>query len=320
MNILITGAGYLASHICAIANQNDHIYLVSKPSHLFRMQCKNISEISKSAIKFTALDLNETDEVEAILRESDIQVVLHFAWDLNSNVLSINQDDFQNLKMTKSLIDAMRHAGVRKLIFGSSAAVYGNKNESNIDEDVIPHPENRYGFEKLQTETFLKALVQSEGNWSVLCLRFFNITGCHQQLAVDLADKPKHGLIDELALDAVLGNKTTLSGNFIRDYMHVVDAAKITLASIPHLQPHRKFEMINIGSGTATRPSELITIFEQACDVSLNIEFKSTSDILNRCVADIKKSQQLLGVVPEITVAQICYDAWRRMKLKISND
>ncbi len=320
MNILITGMGYLASHICAIANQNDHIYLISRPSPLFRSQSKLISEVSKSAVTLTALDLNDTDAIEAILRECDIQVVLHFAWDLNPSTLSINQGDFPNLKMTKSLIDAMRHAGVRKLIFASSAAVYGNQNEENVDEDIIPHPDNFYGLEKLQTETYLTELFQSEQGWSIVCLRFFNITGYHQQLAIDLADKAKHGLIDELALDAVLGNKTTLSGNFIRDYIHVVDAAKATFASIPHLQSHQKFEVINIGSGTANRPSELITIFEQACDISLNIEFKSTSELLNRCVADIKKSQQLLGVAPEITVAQICYDAWRRMKLKKSND
>ncbi len=314
MNILITGVGYLSSHFCTVLNQDDCYFILSRSSTLDLSKYKAISEASKVKITLIDCDLSDIQALETALKDHKIEIVIHLAWAHHPNNLLTTEYDFPNLRMTRSLIESMKKTQVRRLIFASSAAVYGLKNEINIEDQTIPNPHNLYGLEKLRTELLLEEFSHSETDWSILCLRFFNITGYGHSLDYNWRNHPKISLIDRLALDAALEKATAVEGDFIRDYIHVIDAANSILSGLKWLKKNQKFDVINIGSGTGSSLSQLINVFEKNCGVTPKIKWQSEADHNNRCIADLRKAHDFLGVKIIFNINLICHEAWQRAR------
>lgn len=321
--ILVTGgAGYIGSHTCVELLESGQEIVVldnfcnSKPEALRR-----IREITGRDFPFYEADLLDKEAVRKVFSEQPIDAVIHFAG-LKAVGESCEQPlryYHNNIAGTLNLCEAMEEKGVKRLVFSSSATVYGDPASVPIREDFPLSATNPYGATKLMLERILTDLQKADPDWNVVLLRYFNPVGAHKS---GLLGEDPNGIPNnltpyiakvaagELPYVRVYGiDYPTVDGTGVRDYIHVVDLAKGHLKALK--QKKAGVHIYNLGTGIGYSVLDVIHSYEKACGRTLpyQIEERRSGDIAE-CYADSTKAERELGWKAEKDLDEMCADSW----------
>ncbi len=327
MAILVTGgAGYIGSHTCVeLLNANEEIVIIdnyynSKPESLRR-----ISKITGKDFKFYECDIRDREGLRRVFGENSIEAVIHFAGlkavGESCRIPLLYYEN--NIAGTVTLCQVMAEFGCKKMIFSSSATVYGEKNVAPYDEEMPTGGcTNPYGSTKYMIEEILKDLYKSDNEWSIALLRYFNPIGAHESglIGEDPNGIPNNlvpyiaqvavGKLDHLS---VYGNDyDTHDGTGVRDYIHVVDLAIGHLKAVNFVREGSGIEAINLGTGVGYSVLDVVKAYEKASgrEVKYEIVARRPGDIAT-CFANPQKALDLLGFKTERGIEQMCEDSWR---------
>jgi len=325
MAILVTGgAGYIGSHTCInLLNAGYEIVIVDNFSNSKPEVIERIKQISKKDFSFYQVDLLDAVTVENIFKENDISAVIHFAgFKAVGESVNIPLSYYHNnITSTLILCEIMKKYEVKKMVFSSSATVYGNPEKCPIPESSTLFTTNPYGSTKLMIEQILRDLGKSDHDWSIALLRYFNPIGAHES---GLIGEDPHGIPNnllpyiskvaagELPFLNIFGNDyDTKDGTGVRDYIHVVDLSMGHIRALEKVLTTKGVEAYNLGTGKGYSVLEVIKAFEKVS--GQRIQFKVSSrrpgDIAT-CYADIRKAKNELNWQASKTIEEMCQDTW----------
>lgn len=326
MKILVSGGcGYIGSHTCVELIQAGHEVVVfdnlynSKETALDK-----VKEITGVRPVFYKADMTVKDELRPIFEENTFDAVIHFAGlkAVGESVAKPLEYYENNLGGTFNLLDLMREYGCKKIIFSSSATVYGVPKSVPITEDFPLSATNPYGRTKLMLEKILTDLTVSDPEWSVVLLRYFNPIGAHES---GLIGESPNGIpnnlmpyimqvaVGKLPELGVFGNDyDTPDGTGVRDYIHVTDLAKGHVAALPKAATERGVHIYNLGTGNGYSVLDIVKAFEAANGVKVpySIKPRRPGDVA-QCYADPKKAKEELGWTAMYDLERMCKDSWR---------
>ena len=329
MSILVTGgAGFIGSHtVVELLEKNEDIIIVdnfinSKPEVLDK-----IKEITKKDFKFYEVDLLDGEKLENVFKENKIEAVIHFAGlkAVGESVEKPIEYYHNNITGTLILLKLMKKYNCKKIIFSSSATVYGIPKEVPIKEDFPLATTNPYGSTKLMIEQILNDVCVSDKDFCAILLRYFNPIGAHKSGLIGeepngipnnlmpYINKVAKGELDHLN---VFGNDyNTVDGTGVRDYIHVVDLAKGHVKALEKARKMVGAEAYNLGTGNGYSVLQIVKAFENATGVTIKFEMTSRrpGDIAE-CYADTSKALKELGWKAEKTLDDMCRDAWKYAK------
>jgi UDP-glucose 4-epimerase len=265
--------------------------------------------------------------LDAIFSRYPISAVIHFAGlkAVGESVAKPLLYYENNVYATLSLLKAMERAHCKRMVFSSSATVYGDPKDVPIDEQAALAPTNPYGWSKAMIEQALKDLAASDPEWKLIALRYFNPVGAHESglIGEDPAGIPNNLLpyiaqvaIGKLARLKVHGNDyPTRDGTGERDYIHVTDLARGHLAALSKIESVKSATAINLGTGVGTTVLEMLHAFEQASGTPMSYEIgpRRPGDIAS-CYADPSLASEFLGWRAEHAIDRMCLDSWRWQK------
>jgi UDP-glucose 4-epimerase len=324
MILLTGGAGYIGSHIClALLDAGFEVVVVDNLSNSSRISLERVQSISGRAITFYQADIRDEESVFRILVDCRVSAVIHLAaLKMPAESLRAPETYFNNNVVgTMKLVSAMKRANVRKLVFSSSASVYGSPVYLPLDERHPCTPVHPYGQGKLSVENILSDLCRSDGEWQIGILRYFNPVGAHQSgLIGEDPLGPPQNLVPLLAHVAIGRQKSltiwgddydTPDGTGIRDYVHILDLASGHLDMLNHLG--RGCPMIlNLGTGAGSSVLEVIRTFENITGRTIPrvIGERRPGDIAI-CYADPTLAFQTMGWRSTRSLTEMCADHWR---------
>ncbi|MBD3676453.1 MAG: UDP-glucose 4-epimerase GalE [Planctomycetaceae bacterium] len=277
MSVLVTGgAGYIGSHAVKLLRDAGREVVVV--DNLYRGHKAAIPE----DVPFYEGSLQDGDVLTELFEEEEITEVLHFA--ALAYVGESVQDPLwyyeNNVNGSLTLFSAMAAAGVKKLVFSSTCATYGEPDTLPIVETLPQQPINPYGHSKLMVERILRDLVASDPEWSVTALRYFNVAGCAEDGHLGEDHQPETHLIP-LVLQAALGNRDSITifgsdydtpdGTCIRDYIHVEDLGRAHLLALEHLVPG-DYQYFNLGIGRGFSVKEVIDSVQRVTGKEIRVE------------------------------------------------
>ncbi|MEH7587793.1 UDP-glucose 4-epimerase GalE [Priestia megaterium] len=329
MSILVTGgAGYIGSHTCIeLLSAGYEIVVLDNLSNSKPEVLKRISELTKKDFKFYQADLLDKTTLEKVFSENNIEAVIHFAG-LKAVGESIEiplHYYHNNITGTLVLCQTMKKYDVKKMIFSSSANVYGVPKLVPITETSPLSAINPYGRTKLVIEKILGDLYDSDNSWSIALLRYFNPIGAHEsgRIGEDPNDIPNNLMpyINQVAIGKrdklnVFGNDyDTHDGTGVRDYIHVVDLAKGHLKALEMIIPITGIDVFNLGTGTGYSVLDLIKSYENVTSKKIPYTFthRRPGDV-DKSYADITKANKILGWKALKSLEDMCYDSWRWQK------
>lgn len=284
----------------------------------------HIEKITGTALPFQLLDVRDHVNLCRLLQREEVSAVIHFAG-LKAVGESVGQplNYFDNnISGTITLLRALHQHGVRKLVFSSSATVYGEPRSVPITEDAPLSVTNPYGRTKLIIEQCLSDLIQSDPEWRIATLRYFNPAGAHESglLGEDPRDIPNNLMpyIAQVAVGrrhylTIFGNDyPTPDGTGVRDYIHVMDLARGHLAALKKLFNDPGSFTVNLGTGHGVSVLEAVAAFEAASEKKIPVRFagRRPGDIAT-CYASPEAAHELLGWRAERQLADMCADHWR---------
>ncbi|HCY85902.1 MAG TPA: UDP-glucose 4-epimerase GalE [Desulfobacteraceae bacterium] len=330
MKILVTGgAGYIGSHTCVeLLEQGYDVVVVDNLSNASIESLNRVKEITGGTLDFIEADLIDADAVRRIFSDhSDINAVIHFAGlkavgESVEKPLTYYQN---NITGTLNLLEAMGNAGVKAIIFSSSATVYGDPASLPITEDFPLSVTNPYGRTKLMIEEILKDLHIADNAWHIALLRYFNPVGAHPsgRIGEDPNDIPNNLMpyvakvaVGKLPRVNVFGDDyDTEDGTGVRDYIHVTDLAQGHTAALPKLLDSPGVLTYNLGTGKGYSVLEMIRGLADACgrEIPYEIAPRRPGDIA-ACWADPAKANRELGWTADKTLADMCRDTWNWQK------
>ena len=330
MNILVTGgAGYIGSHTCVeLLNLGYGVVVVDNLCNANPESLNRVKELTGKELKFYQGDVRDEALLTEIFAENTIDAVIHFAGlkAVGESVAQPWRYYDNNLNSTLVLTKVMEKAGVKKLIFSSSATVYNGANEMPLREDSLTGGcTNPYGWTKYMTEQILSGLCVADPDWSVVLLRYFNPIGAHEsgRIGEDPRGIPNNLMpyITQVAVGrreklSVFGNDyDTPDGTGVRDYIHVVDLAKGHVAAVSYVNQNAGCEVFNLGTGTGYSVLDMVNTFASVNEVAVpyQITDRRPGDLAT-CYADPAKSAQKLGWKAEKSLADMCRDSWRWQK------
>lgn len=324
MHILVTGgAGYIGSHTCVELLESGHDVVVldnlynSKKEALHRVE-----KITGRAPTFYEGDVRDTALLKSIFKKHPIDVVIHFAG-LKAVGESVQKPLLyydNNISGVVTLCRAMQEAGVKSIIFSSSATVYGVPKTVPIKEDFPLSATNPYGRTKLMTEEILQDVFTADNGWSVVLLRYFNPIGAHESGLI--GEYPKgipNNLTPYIAQVAtgklkelkVFGNDyPTPDGTGVRDYIHVVDLAKGHVCALKKAT-ESGVHIYNLGTGVGYSVLQIVAAFEKACGKKIPYAFapRRAGDVAEN-YADPSKALNELSWKTEKSIEDMCRDLW----------
>lgn len=329
MSILVTGgAGYIGSHtVIALQQAGYHVVIADNLCNAKAGVLSRIEQITGIEPEFVLADIRNAEAMARIFSQHSIDAVIHFAGlkAVGESVAEPLKYYDNNVNGTLVLLNAMREANVKTLVFSSSATVYGDPASVPVSEDFPLSATNPYGRSKLMIEDILRDLGQSETGWKVHLLRYFNPVGAHESglIGEDPNGIPNNLMpfVSQVAVGrreklSVFGDDyDTIDGTGVRDYIHVLDLAEGHVASLKHLmqaQYQDQVTPINLGTGCGYSVLQVVKAFEQASGkpVPYQIVERRAGDVA--CVyANAQCAQQLLGWQAKRSVQQMCADAWR---------
>ncbi len=325
-SILVTGAtGYIGSHTCVcLLEAGWRVIGLDNLSNSSPRVLSHIAKITDRELPFQVMDVRDHVNLCRLLQREEVSAVIHFAG-LKAVGDSVNRPLSyfdNNIAGTISLLRALHQHGVRKLIFSSSATVYGEPSRVPITEDAPLSVTNPYGRTKLIIEQCLADLMQSDPEWRIATLRYFNPAGAHETglLGEDPRDTPNNLMpyIAQVAVGrreylTIFGNDyPTPDGTGVRDYIHVMDLARGHLAALERLFKQPNSFTVNLGTGRGVSVLEAVAAFEAACDKKIPVRFSARrpGDVAS-CYASPESARELLGWRAEKQLAEMCADHWR---------
>lgn len=330
MAILVTGgAGFIGSHAClALLEAGESVLVVDNFSNSHPAALRRVEQLTGKALVLVEGDLRNHALLENLFRQHPIEAVMHFAG-LKAVGESVEKPLLyyrNNVEGSLNLLAAMDGAGVRRLIFSSSATVYGDPASVPIKEEAAIRPANPYGHNKAMIEQILIDVAIQSG-WQIALLRYFNPVGAHPsgQIGEDPNDIPNNLLpyIGKVAVGAlqelsVFGNDyPTADGTGVRDYIHVMDLVEGHLAALTWLRKQNAplCEVFNLGTGKGYSVLEVLRAFERASGktIPFKVVARRSGDIAT-CYADASKAENFLGWKATRTLDNMMQDAWNWQK------
>ena len=332
MSVLVTGgAGYIGSHtVIELLETGEDIIIVDNFSNSKPEMLDKIREISGKDFKFYEVDLLDRENLEKVFKENQIESVIHFAGlkAVGESVEKPIEYYHNNITGTLILLDVMRKYNCKKIVFSSSATVYGTPKTVPIKEDFPLSTTNPYGSTKLMIEQILRDVYIADNEFSVILLRYFNPIGAHKSGKIgenpngipnNLMPYINQVAIGKLECLNVFGNDyDTIDGTGVRDYIHVVDLAKGHLKALNKAREMSGVEAYNLGTGNGYSVLQIVQAFEKVNGVTVKyrITDRRPGDIAT-CYADPTKAREELGWVAEKELDEMCEDAWRFTKNNI---
>lgn len=333
MHILVTGgAGFIGSHTCLeLLEAGYSVTVLDNLSNGNPLSLTRVEALTGRTVTLVRGDIRDAGLLQQLFipdtqRAGNFAAVIHFAGLKSVSESVSNPLDYydNNVNGTACLLRAMNGAGLKRLIFSSSATVYGDPASVPITENFPRSTTNPYGRSKLIIEQMLEDLHAADPAWQIARLRYFNPVGAHPsgQIGEDPHGVPNNLMpfISQVAvgrrdfLSVFGGDYPTGDGTGVRDYIHVVDLAKGHLAALRALTQGSAGRLltVNLGTGRGVSVLELVRAFEQASGrkVPYRIVARRPGDVAE-CYADPTLATQLLGWRAELNIDAMCQDAWR---------
>lgn len=326
MAILITGgAGYIGSHtLIQLINSGYEVVVIDNLSNAQLEPIRRIEQLTSVKPTFYHGDIQDDKLLRRIFNNHQIEAVVHFAGlkSVNESVAEPMRYYRNNIGGTLTLLEEMERFEVFRLVFSSSANVYGTPKAVPVTEDMPTSPTNPYGRTKLMSEQIFADLQQSDERWSMAMLRYFNPVGAHESglLGEDPRGIPANIMpfISQVAvgirpqLPIFGGDYDTPDGTGVRDYIHVTDLADAHVHALRYLENNCGFHTFNIGTGEGYSVLQLVNAFTQSTGIEIPYDIKERrpGDIAASW-ANPQKAQQQLGWQANRTLEQMMRDAWR---------
>ena len=324
--ILVTGgAGYIGSHTCIkLLEAGYTIVVLDNFSNSSPEALRRVEEITGKSTTLIQGDINDLPLLTQLFSDHTIDAVIHFAGlkAVGESVAEPLRYYHNNVTGTVTLCRAMQSAGINKLVFSSSATVYGDPASLPIREGFPTSATNPYGRSKLIIEEILRDLHQSAPNWDIALLRYFNPVGAHPsgRIGEDPADIPNNLMpyIAQVAVGrrehlSVFGSDyDTLDGTGVRDYIHVMDLAAGHVKALEWLERKQGIQAFNLGTGTGYSVLQMLNAFEKACGKTLPYKLveRRPGDVAS-CYADPAMAKDVLNWSADLGLEAMCEDAWR---------
>ena len=329
MAILLTGgAGYIGSHTAVeLMNAGHDIVIADDLSNACEKVLERIEKLGGRKPVFYRIDVCDKAALENVFRENDIAAVIHFAGKkaVGESVAKPLMYYRNNLDATITLLEVMEEFGVKKLIFSSSATVYGIPETSPVDESFPRWCTNPYGWTKYMSEQIMRDACAADKALCCVLLRYFNPIGAHESgmIGEDPEGIPNNLMpyISQVAIGrrellGVFGNDyPTPDGTGVRDYIHVVDLAKGHLAALGYAMEHEGCEAVNLGTGVGYSVLDIVKTFERVNGVKIpyRIMDRRPGDAA-AYYADPSLAAKMLGWRAEKGLEDMCRDTWRWQK------
>ena len=326
MAILVTGgAGYIGSHTCIeMLGAGYDVVVIDNLDNSSSESLERVQKIAGRTLKFYEKDVRDREALRELFKENDIEAVILFAGlkAVGESVREPIKYYSNNLESTLTLIEVMTEFDVKKIVFSSSATVYGVAKEMPLREGMPIGAINPYGRTKLFIEEILRDLYVADNDWSIALLRYFNPIGAHESglIGEDPKGIPNNLMpyISQVAVGKleklhVFGNDyNTVDGTGVRDYIHVVDLADGHVKAVAWALKNQGCEEINLGTGNGTSVLQLRDAFVKASgiDVPYVIDPRRPGDP-DEVYADASKAESLLGWKAKRGIDEMCADTWR---------
>ena len=326
MSILVTGGtGYIGSHtVIELLKNGEKVVVVDNLSNSKIEMCDKIKKLSGKDFKFYEVDLLDRENLEKVFKENDIKEVIHFAAlkAVGESCAKPIEYYHNNVTGTLILVDLMRKYGCKKIVFSSSATVYGDPETVPIKEDFPLSTTNPYGTTKLMIERILEDIYKADNEWSVILLRYFNPIGAHEsgEIGEDPNGIPNNlmpyinyvacGKLDHLN---VFGNDyDTPDGTGVRDYIHVVDLAKGHVKALEKIKEKAGLKVYNLGTGNGYSVLDVIHAFEKACGHTIPYQIKPRREgDIATCYSKCDKAKEELGWVAQYNLDDMVSSSWK---------
>lgn len=329
MRVLVTGgAGYIGSHtVLELINNGYEVVIVDNFSNSKPVVLDRLREISGKEIKFYEVDLCDKEKLRIVFEEQEIDAVIHFAGykAVGESVAKPLMYYRNNIDSTLSLLEVMSEYGVKKIVFSSSATVYGNPEVLPLNEGCRLSTTNPYGTTKLYIEGILKDLYVSDNEWSIAVLRYFNPVGAHESglIGEDPNGIPNNLMpyivkvaIGELPYLNIFGDDyDTKDGTGVRDYIHITDLANGHIKAIDYVLKNKGIDYYNLGTGNGYSVLEMVNTFKEVngVDVPYKIVDRRDGDIAE-CYADTKYAYEKLGFKAQYGLSEMVESAYNYVK------
>ncbi len=325
MKILVTGGcGYIGSHTCLeLLNNNYDVVIVDNLSNSSKDVVDKIEKITNKKVKFYLQDICDFKKMDEIFTKEKIDAVIHFAGfkAVGESVAKPLLYYRNNLDSTLTLLEVMNKHNCKRIVFSSSATVYGSPEKLPITEDFPLHVTNPYGATKLMIEHILNDLYISDNTWSIAILRYFNPIGAEKS---GLLGENPNGIpnnlmpyvckvaTSELPCLNVFGNDyPTVDGTGVRDYIHVVDLAIGHVKALNKLVKDNGLFIYNLGTGKGTSVLEVVNAFEEVNGISIPYVIKERRDgDIASCYADVSKAYEELGFKTKYDIKDMVKDSY----------
>ena len=328
MRILVTGGlGFIGSHTCVdLSKKGYEVIIVDNLYNSKEEVIEKLEKITGTRFKLYKYDLLDKERIEEIFCENQIDAVIHFAGykAVGESVKKPLMYYSNNLQSTINLLEVMQKYNVKKLVFSSSATVYGDPGcPKYVEEMGRGETTNPYGTTKAMIEKMLEDLYASDNSWDISILRYFNPVGAHES---GLIGEEPNGIPNnlmpyvmkvasgKLEILSIFGNDyPTVDGTGVRDYIHVVDLAKGHVYALDKMK--KGLNIYNLGSGKGVSVLELVTTFEKVNNLKVNYKIvERRAGDLAEYYADPTKALNELGWKTEKTLEDICQDSWKYEK------
>ena len=326
MSILITGGcGYIGSHTCIELLASGHDIVVLDNFYNSDIEALNrVKELSGKDFPFYECDIRDAEGLRHIFKAHNIDLVIHFAGlkAVGESVAKPLEYFDNNVNGTLVLCDVMREFGCKKMVFSSSATVYGMNNPSPLVETMpVGAVTNPYGRTKFMIECILQDLYVSDNEWSIVLLRYFNPIGAHKSGCIG---EDPNGIPNNLmpyVTQVAIGKREQLSvfgddydtpdGTGVRDYIHVVDLARGHVCAVDYALGTTGIEAVNLGTGTGYSVLDLVKAFEKVNNIKVNyaIAPRRPGDVAT-CYSNPAKAKALLGWEAQYGLEDMCRDSW----------
>lgn len=328
--ILVTGgAGYIGSHTCVeLLNAGHEVVVLDNLCNSAAESLNRVQQLTQKSLTLIQGDIRDAQLLDQVFQQQSIEAVIHFAGLKavgESQQIPLAYFD-NNIAGSISLVQAMQRAQVFKLVFSSSATVYGENNPSPLNEEMpTGMPTNNYGYTKLIVEQLLEKLSVADERWSIALLRYFNPVGAHKsgQIGEDPQGIPNNLMpfVTQVAVGrreklSIFGHDyDTVDGTGVRDYIHVVDLANAHLCALNNRLTAQGCRAWNIGTGNGISVLQVKDTFEQVNGVAIAFELapRREGDVAT-CFADNTRAVQELGWQPQYGLEDMLADSWNWQK------
>lgn len=332
MSILVTGGtGYLGAHTCVkLLEAGRDVVIIDNLVNSKANVLDSLEQITGGRPLFYYGDLRDSALLEQIFEKHEIEAVIHFAGlkAVGESVQKPLEYYDNNLGGTLALLECMQKYGCKRIVFSSSATVYGMHNAVPFREDMPTSATNPYGQTKVMIEQMLRDLFAADAGWGISILRYFNPLGAHES---GLIGEDPNGIPNNL-LPYVVGvaagkypclnifgdDYDTPDGTGVRDYIHADDLAAGHILALEALEQGPRLDVINLGTGKGYSVKEVVDAFERATGVHIpcKIQPRRPGDIAT-CYADVAHAREYLGFEAKKDLEQMCASAWAFAKRKL---